>query len=63
MMKSSKFEKNIIIKDVRNLFRSKKEIDDTKIKDVRDDIEIKDIRNPLKLKKENESIKIEWLEI
>ena len=57
-MKSSKFEKNIIIKDVRNLFRPKKEIDDTKIKDVRDDIEIKDIRNPLKLKKENESIKI-----
>ena len=37
-----------IIKDVRNLFRLKKELDDNTIKDI---------RNPFRLKKENEKIK------
>ena len=40
MMKSSRFQKykkmkGNIIKDARNLFRLKKEIDDTRVKDVR----------------------------
>ena len=55
-----------MIKDVRNLFRQKKEIDGTTIKDVRslvrlkkemDDATFKDIRNPFRLKKENKTVK------
>ena len=43
----SRIEENII-KDVRNLFRQKKEVDDNIIKNI---------RNPFRLKKENEAIK------
>ena len=47
-MESSSLEEENIIKDVRNLFRLKKEIDDTAIKDI---------RNLFRLKAENESMK------
>ena len=52
-MKSSRFEKDgkieeNIIKNIRNIFRQKKEVDD---------ITIKDIRNLSRLKKENTVIK------
>ena len=48
MMESPSLEEKNIIKDVRNLFRLKKEIDDTKIKDI---------RNLFRLKKEKKVIK------
>ena len=53
------------IKDVRNLFRLKEEVNKITIKDVRnlfplkkevDDTKIKDVRTLFRLKKENESI-------
>ena len=48
MMESSSLEEEKIIKDVRNLFRLKKQIDDTAIKDI---------RNLFRLKKGNKVIK------
>ena len=53
MIESSSLEDENIIEDVRNLFRLKKEIDDTTIKDI---------RNLFRLKKENK-VKIEYLVI
>ena len=47
-MESSSLEEEKIIKDVRNLFRLKKQIDDTAIKDI---------RNLFRLKKGNKVIK------
>ena len=47
-MESSSLEEEKIIKDVRNLFRLKKQIDDTAIKDI---------RNLFRLKKRNKVIK------
>ena len=40
--------RKIIIKDIRDIFRLKKEVDDNIIKNI---------RNPFRLKKENEAIK------
>ena len=47
-MESSSLEEEKIIKDVRNLFRLKKQIDDTAFKDI---------RNLFRLKKGNKVIK------
>ena len=58
---------NNITKDIRNIFRTKKEINETVIKDIRNRFKlekkviksrvIRDIRNLFRLKKENEAIK------
>ena len=48
MMENPRIEEENIIKDIRNLFRLKKELNYTAIKDI---------RNPFRLKKENKAIK------
>ena len=48
MVKNSRFEKDKKIKDVRNLFRLKEQVDDTKINNK---------RGIFRLEKENEAIK------
>ena len=70
-MKKIKKIEEIIIKDIQNFFRLRKEIDDTTIKNLRnlfrlkkeiDDTTVKDIRNLFILEKEKQS-KMEPLEI
>ena len=59
-MKSLRLQKENIIKDVRNLFRLKKEMDVRiifRLKKETDDNTVNDIRNIFRLKKENEAIK------
>ena len=48
MMENPRIEEENIIKDIRNLFRLKKELNYTAIKDI---------RSPFRLKKENKAIK------
>ena len=48
MMESLRLEERNIIKDIRNLFRQKKELDYTAVKDI---------RNLFRLKKETKAIK------
>ena len=55
MIESLSLEKENIIKDVRNLLRLNKEIDDTTIKDTRILLRLK--------KKKTKELKIEYLEI
>ena len=43
IMESSSLEEKNIIKDVRNIFRLKKEVDDTTIKDIRNLFRLKKV--------------------
>ena len=54
MMESLSIEEESIIKDIRNLFRLKKEVSNTTIKDI---------TNLFRLEKKLEQLKIEYLEI
>ena len=54
MRESLSLEEENIVKDIRNLFRLKKELNYTAIKDI---------RNLLRQKKEQKQLKIEYLEI